>query len=297
MTGRGETNTAAHERAPGGGVGAARPRTLLICHEGAELDRTGLARWLASFSDLRGVVVLRERQERARRRVRRELKRVGAARFPDVLAFRLYYKLFVAARDREWERQELERLCGVYAEATDVPVLVTHSPNSPEAEEFIRRSAVDLVVARCKTLLKESVFSLPSRGTFVMHPGVCPEYRNAHGCFWALASGDTERVGMTLLRIDKGVDTGPVYGYYTYDFDERRESHVRIQHRVVLENLDALKEKLLDIHAGRARPLDTRGRHSATWGQPWLTSYLRWKRRARRADASGAGGAARGHEA
>ncbi|HYP52494.1 MAG TPA: formyltransferase family protein [Pyrinomonadaceae bacterium] len=272
----------------------ARPRTLLICHEGAELDRVGLARWLASFSDLRGVVVLRERHERARRRVRRELKRVGAARFPDVLACRLYDKLFVAAADREWERRELERLCDAYAETADVPVLVTHSPNSPEAEEFIRRSEVDLVVARCKTLLKESVFSLPSRGTFVMHPGVCPEYRNAHGCFWALASGDTERVGMTLLKIDKGVDTGPVYGYYTYDFDERRESHVRIQHRVVLENLDALRDKLLDIHAGRARPLDTRGRHSATWGQPWLTSYLRWKRRARREGPSGAGRETRG---
>ena len=274
----------------------ARPRTLLICHEGAELDRTGLARWLASFSDLRGVVVLRERHERARRRVRREWQRVGAARFPDVLAFRLYYKLFLAAADREWERRALEELCGQYPEADGVPALVTHSPNSPEAEEFIRRSGVDIIVARCKTLLKESVFSLASRGTFVMHPGVCPEYRNAHGCFWALAHGDTERVGMTLLKIDRGVDTGPVYGYYTYAFDERTESHVRIQHRVVLENLDVLRDKLLDIHAGRARPLDTRGRQSATWGQPWLSSYLRWKRRARR-NRAGDAGATRSTEA
>ncbi|HEV2762150.1 MAG TPA: formyltransferase family protein [Pyrinomonadaceae bacterium] len=281
-----------------------RPRTLLICHEGAELDRVGLARWLASFSDLRGVVVLKEKNERARQRVRRELKRVGLARFPDVLAFRLYYKLLLAAADRAWERGELERLRRLYEDAGDVPTLVTHSPNAPESEEFIRRSGADIVVARCKTLLKESVFSIPSTGTFVMHPGVCPEYRNAHGCFWALASGDAERVGMTLLKIDRGVDTGPVYGYYTYDFDERTESHVRIQHRVVLENLDRLRDKLLDIHAGRALPLDTRGRRSATWGQPWLTSYLRWKRRARRGAKGKADGAmnvaaerARGREA
>ena len=260
---------------------AARPRTLLICHEGAELDRVGLAGWLASFTDLRGVVVLRERGERMRRRVRRELKRVGAARFLDVTAFRLYYKFFLAGEDARWERERLEELRRTYP-APDVPVLYTHSPNTPEAEEFIRESGAEMVFARCKSLLKESVFSIPERGTFVMHPGVCPEYRNAHGCFWALASGDSGRVGMTLLKIDKGVDTGPVYGYYSYDFDEARESHVRIQHRVVLENLDTLREKLLDIHAGRAVPLDTRGRESATWGQPWLSSYLRWKRRARR---------------
>ena len=41
-----------------------------------------------------------------------------------------------------------------------------------------------------------------SLGTFVMHPGICPEYRNAHGCFWALANRDLARVGMTLLRAD-----------------------------------------------------------------------------------------------
>ena len=51
-----------------------------------------------------------------------------------------------------------------------------------------------------------------------MHPGICPEYRNAHGCFWALANRDLNKVGMTLLRIDKGVDTGPTFGYYTYPY-------------------------------------------------------------------------------
>jgi methionyl-tRNA formyltransferase len=86
-----------------------------------------------------------------------------------------------------------------------------------------------------------------------MHPGICPEYRNAHGCFWALANGDSARVGMTLLKIDKGVDTGPVYGHYTYPYDERHESHVVIQHRVVFENLEALREKLEHIAAGDAR--------------------------------------------
>ncbi|HEX8775490.1 MAG TPA: formyltransferase family protein [Pyrinomonadaceae bacterium] len=258
-------------------------KTLLICHEGAELDREGLARWLASFSNLVGVVVLREKTERMRRRVRREVERVGAARFLDVLAFRLYYKLFIAAQDKDWQGHKLEELRATYPELKDVPVLVTHSPNSAEAEQFIKRLSPDIVIARCKTLLKESVFSIATRGTFVMHPGVCPEYRNAHGCFWALAGDDGEKVGMTLLRIDKGIDTGPVYGYYSYPFDEKAESHIRIQHRVVLENLPALEKKLGEIYEGKAVALDTSGRESKVWGQPWLTSYLRWKRKARRA--------------
>lgn len=115
-----------------------------------------------------------------------------------------------------------------------------------------------------------------------MHPGICPEYRNAHGCFWALANGDRDRVGMTLLRIEKGVDTGPPFGYYSYPFDEARESHIVIQYRVVLENLDVLRQKFLEIFDVAAAPVNISGRKSAAWGQPWMSKYLRWKARARR---------------
>src|SRR5579872_367404 len=90
-------------------------RTLLICHDDDALNREGLARWLASFSDLTGLVVLRETKTRLWRRIRREVRRVGWLRFPDVLAFRLYYRLFLKKRDRLWEQQTLARLCDTYA--------------------------------------------------------------------------------------------------------------------------------------------------------------------------------------
>nr|NIO21994.1 formyl transferase [Candidatus Aenigmarchaeota archaeon] len=158
----------------------------------------------------------------------------------------------------------------------------THSPNTPETEHFIKRLEPDIMIVRCKFLLKKHIFSIPNRGTFVFHPGVCPEYRNAHGCFWALVNRDLDKVGMTLLKIDEGIDTGPVYGYFTYQYDEEKESHIVIQNRVVFDNLDRLKKKLVEVHYGSANPIDTSGRKSGTWGQPWLTSYLAWKSRARK---------------
>jgi hypothetical protein len=257
-------------------------KTLLICHDGAHLDQVVLARWLNSFSNLVGLVIIQEPRSRVWKRVRRELKRIGALRLLDALAFRIYYRFFLFEKDRRWELEEVREKCLLYRDITsDTAILRTSSPNSREAETFIRRMSPDLVLARCKVLLKESVFSISAKGTFVMHPGICPEYRNAHGCFWALANRDLTRVGMTLLRIDKGVDTGPVCGYYSYPFDEVRESHIVIQHRVVLENLDALRNKLLEIFNGIAMPLNTSGRLSAAWGQPRLTRYLEWKSRAR----------------
>ena len=258
-------------------------KTLLICHEDAALNREGMARWLASFSDVVGLVLLQESHRRFWSQICREVKRVGLTRFLDVAAFRFYYRLVLSKRDRLWENQRLNELRDLYSEmAPQTPILYTISPNTPQVERFITEARPDIVIARCKMLLKENIFSIPPQGTFVMHPGICPEYRNSHGCFWALANDDLSNVGMTLIRINKGVDSGPVYGYYRYEFDEINESHIVIQHRVVFESLNALKAKLLEISDGTATPLDTSGRQSATWGAPWLTSYLKWKQKARR---------------
>jgi Formyl transferase len=257
-------------------------KTLLICHESAGLDEQVLARWLHSFSELVGLVLLQDPPSANRRRVRREIKRVGIVRFLDVLAFRLYYRVFLAAKDQQWERQQIDEFCRTFESIpSTVPVLKTRSVNAPETEQFVRRLEPDLVLARCKALLNERIFSIPTKGTFVMHPGVCPEYRNAHGCFWALAERDLTKVGMTLLKIDPGVDTGPVFGYYSYAYDEVNESHIVIQHRVVLENLKSLQSRLMDIFNDTAAPVDTTGRPSKAWGQPWLSRYLSWKAKAR----------------
>lgn len=266
---------------------ARRPSVVLMCHAESRLNREGLARWLASFTDLIGMVIIEETHSDQRARIRRELKRVGFLRMLDVLAFRVYYRGLFAKADDAWLQQRIDDLVRRYPQPpSTLKVLRTADPNSPEVEAFLADLAPDLMVARCKRLLKARIFSRPAKGTFVLHPGVCPEYRNSHGAFWALARGEVDKVGLTLLQIDNGVDTGPVYGYFSCAFDAARDSHLVITMRLVLDNLDALREALLQIHAGTARPIDTTGRRSGTHGQPWLTSYLAWRRRAKRAPRS-----------
>ena len=266
------------------------PSVVLICHEGDRLDTEGLASWLASTMDLRGLVVIRHSQRRIWRTARREIRRAGWLGFADVVAFRLYTAAMLAGQHSEWKAGELARLRVRYpADLTSVPRMVVDDPNSAEALDFLTARQPDVVIARCKVILKPAIFSIARAGTFALHPGICPEYRNSHGCFWALANRDLDRVGMTLLRIDAGVDTGPVYLQATCDFDECRESHIVIQYRVVLENLDAIGRRLIAAARGQHTPLSTAGRRSATWGQPRLSTYLRWKADARRSrrDATG----------
>ena len=260
------------------------PTVVLICHEQDRLDTEGLASWLASTMRLAGLIIIRDPRNRLWRAARREVRRVGWLRFVDVIAFRAFARLRLARRDAAWKESELRRLRQRYpADLESVPSIVVSSPNSDESRTFIERLRPDIAIARCKVILKRSIFEVPRAGTFVMHPGICPEYRNAHGCFWALVRRDLHRVGMTLLRVDPGVDTGPVFLHGTYDFDEVAESHSVIQYRAVFENLDAIGAVLTSICRGEhVEPVNTDGRESAVWGQPRLTTYLRWKWNARR---------------
>ena len=61
-------------------------KTALICHHDDDLNRLALPRWLASFSNLAGVVIIRESEKQKRNRIQRELRRVGYFRFLDVLS-------------------------------------------------------------------------------------------------------------------------------------------------------------------------------------------------------------------
>ena len=58
-----------------------RPRAVLICHGESTLNREGVARWLASFTDLAGMVLIEEDSAPARARIKREVRRIGVWRF------------------------------------------------------------------------------------------------------------------------------------------------------------------------------------------------------------------------
>lgn len=256
-------------------------RSVLICQHDAALVREILPRWLASFTDLAGILVIREPSGHRLAKLQRSLRKEGLWGTLDLLAYRLYHRIFHAAGDRQFEAGIRHSMGQEYASIrSEVPVLEVGSPNSPEAQVFIQSCQPDVMLACCKHILKPSIFEQAKLGTFVMHPGICPEYRNAHGCFWALVHGDLQRVGMTLLKIDRGIDTGPVYGHFSARYDEVNESHLTIQRRMTFANLKRVQRVFEQFETGVAEPIDTAGRASAVWGQPTLSSYWKWKRAA-----------------
>lgn len=254
-------------------------KTILICHENELINRWAIAAWLHSFSNLVAIVSIVDKKQHFLKRAQREIKRVGIFRFLDVIAFRLFHKLFNAKHDKHKTQSILDDCKAKYPvlDWKTIPILQVENPNAPEVEKLFAELQADIILARCKFILKESIFSKAKLGTFVLHPGQCPEYRNAHGCFWAIVNKDYAAVQATLLKIDKGIDTGPVFAYYSYDYNPQKESYAVIQEKVVTENLNQIRKDLQAIYNGAMQPQQRPPRFSKVWGQPWLSKYLRWR--------------------
>ena len=59
-------------------------------------------------------------------------------------------------------------------------------------------------------LLKRELLELPPKGCLNVHASLLPKYRGACPINAAILNGDTV-TGVTFMRMDIGLDTGPVY--------------------------------------------------------------------------------------
>jgi|AntDeeMetagen681_2_1112603.scaffolds.fasta_scaffold01129_4 folate-dependent phosphoribosylglycinamide formyltransferase PurN len=259
----------------------ANPDTVLLRHRGATFDEEVLGRVLAASTDLKAEIVIEPDATRRLDTLRHEYRRSGAIGLLDSLAYRVFYRL----RLKEKETPKLDALVDEFVEQyadPSVPKYRVQDPNGDEMTAILADLEPEMMVARCKVLLSEAVFSSPTHGTFVIHPGICPEYRNQHGCFWALANGDDDRVGYSLIRIDEGIDTGDILAQDGTTFDPCNDEHAYIQQKVVADNVEEIVGTLDAVAEGEVEPIETRGRNSALWGMPKLSAWTTWKRRVRR---------------
>jgi len=74
----------------------------------------------------------------------------------------------------------------------------------------LRAAAPDLLIsAGHQYLIAPAEIAVPRLGTVGLHPALLPRYRGSHPLWWALHNHESE-AGITLYRLDAGIDTGPI---------------------------------------------------------------------------------------
>ncbi len=89
--------------------------------------------------------------------------------------------------------------------------------NEPAAVERLRQTAHDvMVVAAYGLILPRQVLDIPRLGCLNIHASLLPRWRGAAPIQRAIAAGD-EQTGICIMRMEEGLDTGPVLLRETVD--------------------------------------------------------------------------------
>jgi methionyl-tRNA formyltransferase len=111
-----------------------------------------------------------------------------------------------AGRGREMKPPPVKLL----AKSLGLPVIQPLRLRAPEALEQLRAWAPDLiVVAAFGQILRQEVLDLPPHGCLNVHASLLPRWRGAAPINAAILHGD-EQTGVTIMRMDAGLDTGPI---------------------------------------------------------------------------------------
>jgi methionyl-tRNA formyltransferase len=96
------------------------------------------------------------------------------------------------------------------AVAAGIPVYQPEKINSDEGYEYFQRMAPDaVVIIAYGQIISQRLIDIPRLGWVNLHASLLPKYRGAAPIHWAIVNGETI-TGLTTMRIDAGLDTGPM---------------------------------------------------------------------------------------
>lgn len=100
---------------------------------------------------------------------------------------------------------------------------------------------VALVVAYGR-ILPADVLAAPRLGCVNVHASLLPKYRGAAPVTWAIVHGEAQ-TGVTLMKLDEGMDTGPTFARITTDIGAD-ETAGQLTERLARMGADAVREWL-----------------------------------------------------
>jgi methionyl-tRNA formyltransferase len=126
---------------------------------------------------------------------------------------------------------------------------VVKPSNDQELESALQDIKPDLVItAAYGRLIKSHQLSIPKKGWINLHFSLLPRWRGAAPVQFSILNGD-QTTGVTVFRLDSGLDTGPVYSFKEYRLHGRETSGELLGTLSELA-IQPLEESLLKIKAG-----------------------------------------------
>ena len=166
---------------------------------GRDVQRT-IDRILLTESDTEVLVMVHQPQRNPKRLIRNQFKNLGRHGWRWIP----YQTAEIVDLLRRSDKKHPD-----WVPPARVSVTRFQSVNGQDALERLRLFEPDLGLAIAAPILKPPLFEVPALGTLNIHKGKLPDYRGMPPAFWEVWNGASE-VGVTVHRVDAGLDTGPI---------------------------------------------------------------------------------------
>ena len=139
------------------------------------------------------------------------------------------------------------------AQSLGLPVIQPERMREPAAMEQLLAWAPDLiVVAAFGQILRPTVLDLPEYGCVNVHASLLPRWRGAAPIQAAILAGD-ECTGVTIMRMDAGIDTGPILNQQSLSI-QPDDTTFSLSERLAILGAQLLMETLPAYLQGELQP-------------------------------------------
>lgn len=133
----------------------------------------------------------------------------------------------------------------------DIPIFQPENFKSEDAQQTLADIGADImVVVAYGLLLPKVILDTPRLGCINVHGSILPRWRGAAPIQRAIWAGDRQ-TGVTIMRMDEGLDTGDILKITTLSIDAK-DTSAHLYDKLAQLGPKALVESLNDIAAGNA---------------------------------------------
>lgn len=151
-----------------------------------------------------------------------------------------------------------------FCRARGIPLVKSPNVNDEAVLDAVADAELDwLFIVGWSQIAHARLLALPKRGVLGIHPTLLPQGRGRAAIPWAILKG-LPRTGVTLFKMDQGVDTGPILAQEELPLapDETARS---LYDRVNAAHRTLIARAWPELVADRLTPQPQDARHASTW--------------------------------
>ncbi len=201
------------------------------------------------------------------------IKRLGFIKVINQLLFQIIISKVLTYTSKK-RRQFLKEYYNLSEKSIEEgKITYVSSVNDLECIKILKDFNPDIIIVNGTRIISNKVLQSTSALFINTHVGITPQYRGVHGAYWALVKDDKENCGVTIHKVDKGIDTGDLIKQATIDITEEDNFTTYPLHQYGV-GIDLMKETVVDFQSNKFNTFKKENVNSNLYYHPTFSGYL-----------------------